>query len=143
MAGEAYEEFQLSAKTAATGRRPLACVFVDDDGAVKMSEEELEVHLAVEMIVEGTSEDSDAPSSAVVSEGNVTACVGTECWLEEQQQLRYVPQLGFGAVSLKEVGSEMEPLGPATRVDLAMILLAGCLALEEVVLIADTEIAAM
>lgn len=54
-----------------------------------------------------------------------------------------MPQLGFGAVSLKEVGSEMEPLVPATQVDLAMILLAGCLALEEVVLIAETEIAAM
>ena len=102
-----------------------------------MNEEEVEVHLEVGMIVKGTLEDSNVPSSAVVSVGTVVAWVETEGLLQKRQQLRFVSHLGFDAASLQEVGSEMQRLGHATRLDLATIVLAGCLAVELVVLIAE------
>ena len=89
------------------------------------------------MIVEGTLEDSKVPSSAVVSVGNVVAWVENEGLLQEQQQLRFVSQFGFEAASLQEVGYKMQQLGPAIQLDQATIVLAGCLAVELVVLIAE------
>ena len=140
VAAVAYEEFQMFAMAAATGWRPLAYEFDDDEGAVKMNVEEVEVHLGRGTIVEGTLEDSKVPSSAVVSVGNVVAWVETEGLLQEQQQLRFVSQFGFEAASLQEVGYKMQQLGPAIRLDQATIVLAGCLAVELVVLIAEAVV---
>lgn len=136
VAAEAYEEFQLSVMAVATGWRLLAYGF-DDEGPVQMNEEDAEVHVEVGTIVEGTLEDSKVPSSAVVSVGNEVEWVETEDLLQEEQQLRFVSHFGFDAASLQEVGSEMQELGPATQLDLAMIVLAGCLAVEVAVLIAE------
>lgn len=83
VAAEAYEEFLLSAMAAATGWRPLAYEFEDYEGVVKMNEEEVEVHLGVGTIGEGTLEDSNVPLSAVVFVGNALAWVETEGLLQE------------------------------------------------------------
>lgn len=61
VAAEAYEEFRLSVLAAATGWRQWANGFDDDEGAVKMNEGELKVHLGVGTIAEGTLEDSNVP----------------------------------------------------------------------------------
>lgn len=99
VAADAYEEFQLFAMTAATGQRMLTYGFDDEQEDVKVTAQEVEVHLGVGRNVEETLGDSNDPLSAVLSVGNVVVWIETEDLQQEQKQRRFLSQLGFGAVS--------------------------------------------
>lgn len=111
--------------------------FDDEQEDVKVTAEEVEVHLGVGRNVEETLEDSNGPLFAVVSVGNVVVWIETEDLQQEQKQRRFLSQLGFDAVSLQELGSGMEQLVLASELDLATNVLAGYLAEGVVVLIAE------
>lgn len=137
VAADAYEEFQLFEMTFATGWRMLTYGSDDEQEDVKVTAEEVEVHLGVGRNVEETLEDSNGPLFAVVSVGNVVVWIETEDLQQEQKQRRFLSQLGFDAVSLQELGSGMEQLVLASELDLATNVLAGYLAEGVVVLIAE------
>lgn len=111
--------------------------FDDEQEDVKVTAEEVEVHLGVGRNVEETLEDSNGPLFAVVPVGNVVVWIETEDLQQEQKQRRFLSQLGFDAVSLQELGSGMEQLVLASELDLATNVLAGYLAEGVVVLIAE------
>ncbi|RDY11111.1 hypothetical protein CR513_04280, partial [Mucuna pruriens] len=134
---EAYVEIQVPAMVAVTDWKQLT--FELDEGVVTMNEEKMAVCLEVVMIVEETLEplgESYDLWAVVAFAKNVQQWAEIDDSLQDQQQMKLAPKVGFG-VSSEEFGFEIHLLDPVHYHAQAIMEQAEYLVVVLVVLIGD------